>query len=69
MFRSTFYEHRGWRLNHWLFTVENELGTEFGLNVVELICELIVKTYANNIELPLRDFLDASLEPAPLEKK
>jgi hypothetical protein len=49
--------------------VENELGTGFGSDVVELICELIVKTYANNIELPLREFLDASLEPAPAEKK
>lgn len=69
MFRSTPYYFRGWRLNHWLFSVENELGTEFGSNVVELICELIVKTYAKNMDLPLRDFLEASAVPAPPEKK
>lgn len=56
---------RGWRLNHWLFLISTGVTSsqnlaELGLHVGELICELILRTYAKNMDLTMDQILEIS---------
>ena len=65
IFRLKHRAVRGWRLNHWLFSISTGVSSsqnlaDLGLHVGELICELILRTYAKNMEVDMEKILEMS---------
>ena len=65
IFRLQHRAVRGWRLNHWLFSISTGVHSsqnlaDLGLHVGELLCELILRTYAKNMGVTMDEILEIS---------
>jgi len=68
LFKHVGSEKRGWRLNHWMGSIANgAFGNkssgflkQLGVKQCELLCELVLRTYAHNLNETLEGILECS---------